>query len=100
LTGHVRRGLRGGRRMTLAELVRSMEDSATEDIRGQQTLPIVLKALGRPRDARLRSAIARLRGWRARGAHRRDLNRDGRYDDDAAVTLMDAWWPKLVQAEF
>jgi hypothetical protein len=35
-----------------------------------------------------------------RGGHRRDLNRDGHYDDDAAVTLMDAWWPKLVGAEF
>jgi hypothetical protein len=41
-----------------------------------------------------------LRGWQRRGAHRRDLNRDGHYDDDAAVTLMDAWWPMLVRAEF
>jgi hypothetical protein len=35
-----------------------------------------------------------------RGAHRRDLDGDGHYDDDAAVTLMDAWWPRLVKAEF
>ena len=28
------------------------------------------------------------------------MNKDGKYDDDAAVTLMDAWWPKLAQAIF
>jgi len=41
-----------------------------------------------------------LRRWHSRGSHRRDLNKDGHYDDDAAVTLMDAWWPRLRQAEF
>ena len=40
--------------------------------------------------------MALLRGWAAGGAHRRDLDKDGRYDDDDAVTLMDAWWPRLV----
>src|SRR5205085_7598832 len=47
-----------------------------------------------------RHAVALLRGWVRHGAHRRDLNRDGHYDNDAAVTLMDAWWPRLVSAEF
>ena len=41
-----------------------------------------------------------LRGWISKGAHRRDLDKDGRYDDDDAVTLMDAWWPRLIDAEF
>jgi len=39
-----------------------------------------------------------LRGWAASGGHRRDLDKDGRYDDDDAATLMDAWWPKLAVA--
>jgi hypothetical protein len=56
--------------------------------------------LGAPADPKLRDAVALLDGWYARGAHRRDLDRDGHYDDDAAVTLMDAWWPRLVAAEF
>jgi hypothetical protein len=56
--------------------------------------------MGKVTDPDLRDAIAVLQAWRKRGAHRRDLDRDGVYDDDDAVTLMDAWWPKLVQAEF
>jgi hypothetical protein len=34
------------------------------------------------------------------GLPRRDLDKDGHYDNDAAVTLMDAWWPRLRRAEF
>jgi hypothetical protein len=60
----------------------------------------VLKALGKPADPRLRKAMALLRDWARRGGHRRDLNKDGHYDDDRAVTLMDAWWPRLVGAAF
>ncbi len=45
-------------------------------------------------------AVAELRAWHAAGSHRRDLNRDGVDESNAAVELMDAWWPKLVGAEF
>jgi hypothetical protein len=48
----------------------------------------------------LRDALALLAKWRAAGGHRRDLDKDGRYDDDSAATLMDAWWPKLSEAIF
>jgi hypothetical protein len=44
--------------------------------------------------------MSTLSAWAARGAHRRDLDKNGTYEDDAAVTLMDAWYPKLVKAEF
>jgi hypothetical protein len=37
-------------------------------------------------------AVALLRGWLDRGAHRLDQDRDGAYDDQAAVALFDAWW--------
>ncbi|HEX8074387.1 MAG TPA: penicillin acylase family protein [Thermoleophilaceae bacterium] len=100
LTDKIRAAIRGPRRMRLEELVQAMEESGTQDLRGVKDLPIVLRAMGKPKDPKLRAAIQLLRDWRARGAHRRDLNRDGHYDDDAAVTLMDAWWPKLVAAEF
>jgi acyl-homoserine lactone acylase PvdQ len=99
IADHVRRSIRGGRKMGLEELVQAMEEPATEDIR-LRNLKIILKALGRPRDARLRNAIAILKRWRASGGHRRDLDKNGRYDDDDAVTLMDAFWPRLVNAEF
>ena len=77
-----------------------MEEPATQDIRGVRVLPTLLKAIGRPRDKASRDALALLASWAAGGAHRRDLNGDGKYDDDAAVTLMDAWWPKAVSAVF
>ena len=97
---HIKAGIKGKRKIKLEELVRAMEEPATEDIRAVFTLPTILKAIGRPRDAASRDALALLRSWARRGGHRRDLNKDGHYDDDRAVTLMDAWWPKLVAAEF
>jgi acyl-homoserine lactone acylase PvdQ len=92
------RRLRG--RMAIEQLVQAMEEPATTDIRAFALWPILRRALGTPSDPRLRDAIALFDGWYARGGHRRDLNRDGKYDDDDAVTLMDAWWPKLLDAEF
>ena len=100
LEDKIKHDIRGGRRMTVAQLVQAMEESATQDMRGVLVLPTVLRAIGHPRQALLHRAVALLRRWVRRGAHRRDLNRDGHYDDDAAVTLMDAWWPRLVAAEF
>ncbi len=61
---------------------------------------MLLRAIGTPSDDASRQALATLREWMDHGAHRRDLDGDGTYDDDAAVTLMDAWWPRLVRAEF
>ena len=58
------------------------------------------RALGRVTQPDLRAALDKLDAWRRAGGHRRDLNKDGTYDDNDAVVLMDAWWPKLVDAEF
>jgi hypothetical protein len=56
--------------------------------------------LGRQRDPRLSGAIDTLKEWRRDGTHRVDRDRDGTYDDADAVRIMDAWWPRLVQADF
>jgi Penicillin amidase len=93
LSDPLNRDLRGGGKVTIERLTQIMEEAATQDLRGVELLPVLLRAVGRPRGERLRSAVALLRGWHESGAHRRDLDRDGHYDDDAAVTLMDAWWP-------
>jgi acyl-homoserine lactone acylase PvdQ len=97
---HIRDALRGGRKMSIEQLVSAMDEPATEDIRPFALWPTLKKVLGTPSDPRLRSAISLLDGWYRRGFHRRDLDRNGAYDDDAAVTLMDAWWPRLLEAEF
>jgi acyl-homoserine lactone acylase PvdQ len=100
IEGFVKHFLRGNRKIRIAELVQSMEEPATQDLRAVRVLPVILRVIGQPPDKASRDALGLLRDWGARGGHRRDLNRDGHYDDNAAVTLMDAWWPKLVEAEF
>ena len=96
----ISRDLRGGKKISLPQLVQSMEEAATEDIRGVKLLPILFRALGHPSDPKLKAAIAELRAWRRAGSHRRDLNRDGKDEFTPAITLMDAWYPKLLGAEF
>jgi acyl-homoserine lactone acylase PvdQ len=100
LADKVRHDIRGPRKVRTEQLVTAMEESGTQDLRGVKDVPILLRAVGRPTGKRLRRAVALLRAWHRHGAHRRDLDKDGHYDDDAAVTLMDAWWPRLVKEEF
>jgi acyl-homoserine lactone acylase PvdQ len=100
LADRIRRGIRGRRKMSLAQLIDAMEGAGTVDLRGSKVLPYALRAIGRPRDPRLRHARAVLRAWYLSGAHRLDRNHNGVYDNAEAVRIMDAWWPKLVHAEF
>jgi hypothetical protein len=100
IRNHVRAALRKGRRMSINELVSAMEEPASEDIRSVQLWPTLRKVLGRPADPKLRDAMALLDRWHAAGGHRRDLDRDGKNENDDAILLMDAWWPKLLDAEF
>jgi acyl-homoserine lactone acylase PvdQ len=100
ISDRVRAGTRGTNKMTIAQLVQAMEEPATEDLRGYRLLPAIFKAVGKPRQPALRKALATLRAWHDAGAHRRDLNRDGIDEETPAIELMDAWWPKLVEAEF
>jgi acyl-homoserine lactone acylase PvdQ len=96
----VRAATAGDRKMTIEQLAQAMEEPATEDIRGRYLVPLLARAIGTPKDPALAAALDRLKTWSASGAHRRDLDGDGTDDDDAAVTLMDAWWPRLVRAMF
>ncbi len=52
------------------------------------------------KDPTLKHAVNMLAAWRRSGAHRIDRDRDGNYDDAEAVRIMDAWWPRLVEAQF
>jgi hypothetical protein len=61
---------------------------------------VLLRAVGKPKDPKLAAAVDLLRAWHKTGAHRRDLDKDGHYEDDAAVTLMDAWWPRVRRTVF
>jgi acyl-homoserine lactone acylase PvdQ len=100
LEDRAKRAIRGSRKLTLPKAIDIMELAGTSDLRAHAVLPLALKIVGRPRDKTLRAAVATLRAWRRAGGHRKDANRDGRYDHAAAVQLMDAWWPRLVRAQF
>lgn len=88
------------RKWTPAELVQGTQDAATRDLRGAKILPVMLDVLGNPSDPRLSRAIGLLREWHAAGAHRRDLDGDGQYEQQAAIALMDTWWKPAVDAIF
>jgi hypothetical protein len=64
--------------------------------------PILKRAIGAPSDPTLRNALAELQTWVNAGGHRRASSLATAKHDDytPAIELMDAWWPKLVQAEF
>jgi acyl-homoserine lactone acylase PvdQ len=100
ISDKVKAAIKGSKKMTIVQLIQAMEEPASQDLRGYKLLPIIFKAIGKPKSGQLRKALATLRTWHQHGAHRRDLNRDGVDEETPAIELMDAWWPKLLQAEF
>lgn len=99
LDARIRRAKRDGK-VTLVELVNAMGDAGTADLRGDKVLPHMLKALGRLHSERLRNIKGMLARWHKSGSHRRDRNRDGQYERQAAVALMDEWWNPALDAMF
>jgi acyl-homoserine lactone acylase PvdQ len=87
-------------KISLVDLVNIMGEAATTDLRGTRVLPFMLKVLGKQKDDRLASAIATLKEWKKSGAHRRDKDADGTYENSAAIALMDEWWERAAQAIF
>ncbi len=102
LDDRIKAGIRGPKKMGLTQLVSAMEDAGTVDDRGPYDLPWIFKVIdSKPvTNPKERAALATLRSWLAGGAHRIDRNKDGVYDDAQAVRIIDAWWPRLVTAEF
>jgi acyl-homoserine lactone acylase PvdQ len=101
----IEKDIAGGKKMEAAQLVSAMDEAATQDIRSVQLWPIIKEALGTPSSPQLQEAIAKLDAWYSDGGHRRDLSNTsisspGTYQHNDAITIMDAWWPKLLGAEF
>lgn len=94
---------RRGEKLDRADVVEVMADAATADLRGVEVLPVVLELMSSPPDAidpRVLDLRERLEIWSDLGAHRRDADADGEYDDAVAPAAIDAWWPRLVEAVF
>jgi hypothetical protein len=77
-----------------------MEDAGSVDLRGEQALVWMLRVMGQPNHPQLAEAVRTLQIWLYKGPHRIDKDKDGRYDDERAVQLMDAWWPRAVDRMF
>ncbi|MDT0432441.1 penicillin acylase family protein [Streptomyces salyersiae] len=89
--------------VTRASLTRAMEEAALTDLRGEQLLPELLKVIrSQPvTDPALNAVVQQLDSWRAAGAQRKETAEGSHtYTHADAVRIMDAWWPKLVEAEF
>ena len=102
LDDRIQKAIAGGAKIGLAKLVDAMEDAGTVDVRGDKVLPYLLEAIGPVGpNSNLAEPVDKLRAWQADGAHRRDLKpHDGKYEHSEAVAIMDAWWPKLLEAQF
>jgi acyl-homoserine lactone acylase PvdQ len=103
LDERIESGIVGSNTMSLPELIDAMEDGGSVDLRGSQVLSLMLDAIrqgpgGVP--AALQDDVDVLQDWVDSGAHRRDRDSSGTYDDSRAVAIMDAWWPKAVTAAF
>jgi acyl-homoserine lactone acylase PvdQ len=100
LSDRIRRGIRGGRKMSLVQLIDAMESAGTVDLRATKVLPWALKVMGKPRDPKLRHALSVLRAWVRAGGHRLDRDRNGVYERTEAISILDRWWPKWMRAQF
>jgi acyl-homoserine lactone acylase PvdQ len=101
----IEQDIAGGKKMGVEQIASAMDEAATQDIRMVQLWPTIKQVLGTPANPQLQEAIAKLESWYADGGHRRDLtntdiSKPGTYQHNDAVTIMDAWWPKLLQAAF
>jgi acyl-homoserine lactone acylase PvdQ len=101
----IEKDIAGGRKMGSEELVSAMDEAATQDIRIVALWPLLKEVLGTTSDPKLSEAMGELESWYADGGHRRDLSngditKPGTYQHNEAITIMDAWWPKLLESEF
>ncbi|MFJ1648523.1 penicillin acylase family protein [Streptomyces sp. NPDC088258] len=89
--------------VTRASLTGAMADAAVTDLRGEQVLPTLLKVIRSApvTDPALNTVVQQLETWRAAGSPRKETKQGSHtYTHAAAVRIMDAWWPRLVEAQY
>ncbi|MEW9531330.1 penicillin acylase family protein [Microbispora sp. NPDC049125] len=86
-----------------AGVVKIMATAAITDLRGWKVLPKLLRVINSApvTDPSLASAVTALSAWASSGAKRAETSPGSKtYADATAIRVFDAWWPKLVRAEF
>ncbi|MBP2708046.1 penicillin acylase family protein [Microbispora sp. RL4-1S] len=102
LDAPVKAALAGGP-IDRAGVVKIMASAAVTDLRGSRVLPKLLRVIGSApvTDPSLASAVSALSAWASAGAKRVESSPGGKaYADATAIRIFDAWWPKLVRAQF
>ncbi len=92
-----------GHRFTPASLTATMMEAGVADLRAEQVLPLLLEVIDTEavEDPELAGTVEALRAWSDSGSLRREPRRDaGYYDHADAIRVLDAWWPRLVRAQF
>jgi acyl-homoserine lactone acylase PvdQ len=102
LDGRIKDEIAGAGKVNLQELISAMETAGTVDLRGARVLPWILKVIDTQpvTDPALHEPLQWLRAWAAAGGHRIDRDKNGIYEFGGAIRTMDAWWPRLLEAEF
>jgi acyl-homoserine lactone acylase PvdQ len=103
LNNGIKQVLASGQKFDRAELVRVMETAATTDLRGSEVLPLLLQVINSQpvTDATQQQLVSELTQWQQSGAKLQQASASSEtFEDAAAIQLMDAWWPLLVQNEF
>ena len=95
----LRAAVAGRKKHTLATLTGAMNKAATQDLRAARVWPVIRAVLqtGSAPSARAEAAAGLVDDWRVSGSSRLDRDLDGKVDDPGAAVL-DAAWPKLVDA--
>ncbi|MFT5221812.1 MAG: MYXO-CTERM domain-containing protein [Glaciecola sp.] len=100
-----------GRKITPSRLTSLMEHAGLSDLRGALVVPIMLDVMANAPapSQRAQQMHDLLAAWAAPGgpdgsyawsSTRRDKDRDGFYEDNPAIAIIDAWWTPAVRAIF
>ncbi|MFI9010521.1 penicillin acylase family protein [Actinosynnema sp. NPDC053489] len=97
------RALIGRGKVTRASLTQAMAEAGLADLRAEQVLPDLLRVIDTAAvtDPALAATVTRLRDWQRSGSLRKETSRGSRtYAHADAIRVLDAWWPRLVEAQF
>ncbi|UYM07117.1 penicillin acylase family protein [Solicola gregarius] len=103
LDDRVRAQIDSGEKFTRASLVSLVEEAGLEDPRADRPLGLLLDVIGdRPiKDQELATAVQKLRVWRESGGLRTaGTSEKPKFKHSRALRVLDAWWPRVVRAEF
>ncbi|QQQ77026.1 penicillin acylase family protein [Saccharothrix sp. 6-C] len=90
-------------KVTRTSLTQAMAEAGVADLRAEQVLPDLLRVIDTApvADPALAATVTRLREWNRAGSLRKETSRGSKtYAHADAIRLLDAWWPRLVEAQF